>query len=122
MKFEVPATVGVPLILPELRDNPVGSEPDRIDQVYGAVPPVAVSEVVEYAVPAWPPGREVVVICNGAGAAVMTMLKAREAVRPLESCTCTVKFEVPATVGVPLMLPALRDNPVGSEPDRIDQV
>ena len=43
------------------------------------MPSVAVSEA-EYAVPVWPSGRLVVVICNGAGAAVMTMLKAREAV------------------------------------------
>ena len=50
VKLEVPVAVGVPLIFPELRDRPVGREPDRIDHVYGAVPPVAVSEL-EYPVP-----------------------------------------------------------------------
>ena len=51
----------------------------------------------------------------------MTMLKDLEAVCPLESCACTVKEEVPATVGVPEIVPELSDKPVGSEPERMDQ-
>ena len=39
---EVPGVVGVPLICPELLSaSPAGREPELIDQVYGAVPPVA---------------------------------------------------------------------------------
>ena len=39
---EVPAVVGVPLICPELlRVSPAGKPPELIDQLYGAVPPVA---------------------------------------------------------------------------------
>jgi hypothetical protein len=45
VKENTPAAVGVPLMLPELRDRPVGREPDRIDQLYGVVPPLATSEL-----------------------------------------------------------------------------
>ena len=46
---EVPVVLGVPLIWPEpLRLKPAGKDPDLTDQVYGAVPPVAPSDV-EYA-------------------------------------------------------------------------
>lgn len=43
VKVELPAAVGVPLITPEAesRDNPAGSEPALIDQLYGGVPPEA---------------------------------------------------------------------------------
>ena len=43
MNVDVPATVGIPEIAPELNDKPVGSEPERMDQEYGEVPPVALS-------------------------------------------------------------------------------
>jgi len=44
VKLEVPAVVGVPEIAPaELKLNPAGRLPEEIDQVYGAVPPVAPS-------------------------------------------------------------------------------
>jgi hypothetical protein len=49
VKAEVPACVGVPEIRPELEIViPTGKLPFVIDQVYGAVPPVA-AKVVEYA-------------------------------------------------------------------------
>ena len=58
----VPAVVGVPLICPVelLSVSPVGKEPALIDQLYGVVPPLACS-VVEYPVPAVPPGSDAVV-------------------------------------------------------------
>ena len=54
----------------EARLNPVGNEPDEIDQVSGVVPPVAAS-VCEYAVPLVPPGIGVAVVIDGAAAIVM---------------------------------------------------
>src|SRR3989304_3409264 len=46
------------------------------------------------------------------------MERARVAVAPFASVTCTVKFDVPAVVGVPLITPVavLRASPVGSGP------
>jgi len=38
--FEIPATVGVPLIVQSFCVNPAGSVPAVIVQVNGAVPPV----------------------------------------------------------------------------------
>jgi len=41
-KEDVPGVVGVPLIWPELLSvSPAGKEPEEIDQVKGAVPPLA---------------------------------------------------------------------------------
>ena len=42
VKFEVPAVVGVPLIVPfDARVKPAGSDPTVTDQVIGVAPPVA---------------------------------------------------------------------------------
>jgi len=43
VKPGLPAVVGVPPIVPFDRLNPAGRDPDTIDQVYGAVPPLALS-------------------------------------------------------------------------------
>ena len=45
VKANEPETVGVPVIFPEeaTRVRPEGSEPEAMLQLYGAVPPVAVS-------------------------------------------------------------------------------
>lgn len=45
LKFAVPVTVGVPPIVPkvELSTIPVGNDPEVTVQMYGGVPPVAVS-------------------------------------------------------------------------------
>jgi hypothetical protein len=45
VKFEVPAVVGVPVILPveAFRAKPPGSAPVAIDQVCGWVPPLAIN-------------------------------------------------------------------------------
>jgi len=63
---KVPATAGVPLIVPPaLIKRPLGSP--AADHVYGATPPVA-ANVVEYAAPVVPPGRVAVEIASGVGA------------------------------------------------------
>jgi hypothetical protein len=53
----------------------------------------------------------------------MVMLRASVAVALELSFTWTVKFAVPAVVGVPLILPdAASDSPAGSEPTVVDHV
>jgi hypothetical protein len=62
VKVKVPEAVGVPESMPPAESvKPAGSAPELMLQVYGVVPPDAAS-VVEYAVPTWPAGTEVVVI------------------------------------------------------------
>jgi hypothetical protein len=59
-------------------------------------------------------GRDAVAMVS---AAYTTMESALEADRPPLSATLTVKFDVPAAVGVPAIAPAaLSDSPAGSEP------
>ena len=67
----VTGSVGVPLMSPldAFNVNPPGSVPAVSCQVKAPVPPVA-ARVCEYATPAWPFGREVVVMVSGAGAIV----------------------------------------------------
>ena len=121
----VAVVVGVPEITPvdATRLNPAGNEPELIDQVYGAVPPLACS-VVEYAVPTVPLGNDVVVTVGGCAAAATAMLKAFVPVLFAASVTCTVNDTVPVVVGVPEITPvdATRLNPAGNEPELIDQV
>ena len=99
----VEGDAGLPLITPALLMlKPVGS-PDA-DQVYGAVPPLAVS-VKEYAVPAGSVGSPVVVM---AGPDLMTMLRLLAIVRcvgDVESVAVIVAVTVPVAVGVPEITP-----------------
>jgi hypothetical protein len=45
VKLKLPATVGVPEIAPlAFIDNPFGRLPDVTDQLYGGVPPVALTD------------------------------------------------------------------------------
>src|SRR4029077_703859 len=115
----VPAVVGVPEITPvdATRLNPAGSVPALTLQVYGVVPPLACSVVV-YALPAAPPGNDVVVTVGGCAAAATAILKAFAPVLFAASVTCTVNDTVPAAVGVPEITPvdATRLNPAGSVP------
>ena len=115
----VPAVVGVPEITPvdATRLNPAGSVPALTLQLYGVVPPLACS-VVEYAVPAVPPGSDVVVTVGGCAAAATAILNAFVPVLFAASFTCTVNDTVPAVVGVPEITPvdATRLNPAGSVP------
>lgn len=64
-----PAAKGVPEITPVAGSmfSPLGSP--NADQCNTGVPPVA-ETAMEYAVPTYPVGKDVVVICNGAGAMV----------------------------------------------------
>ena len=60
-----PAAVGVPVTTPfEDSCRPAGSDPDAIDQVYGAVPPVAL-RVSWYGAVTWPAGIFAVAIASG---------------------------------------------------------
>ena len=62
----VPDAVGVPLSdpLPLASAKPEGKEPDDIDQVYGAVPPLT-AMLPAYALPTVPDAKEPVVIVRG---------------------------------------------------------
>src|SRR5688572_30224790 len=66
IKFETPATVGVPEITPpELKESPGGREPLKITQLSGGCcPPVAASVTLGYGVPTSPLGRDVVVMTS----------------------------------------------------------
>ena len=85
-----------------LMESPPGNAPLTMVQEYGATPPVAVT-VCEYGTVISPSGNEEVVIASGATA--NEMLSAAVAVRPPASVTCTLKWYVPAPLGVPLITP-----------------
>jgi hypothetical protein len=99
----VEGAVGLPLITPALLIlKPVGS-PDAV-QVYGAVPPLAVS-VTEYAVPAGSAGSPVVVM---EGPDLMMMFRLLAIVRcvgEVESVAVIIAVAVPVAVGVPEITP-----------------
>jgi hypothetical protein len=120
VKLAVPAVVGVPEITPAvLSVSPAGKLPDEIDQLYGEDPPVTCS-VWLYAVETVPPGRLVVVTVN---CETTTILSVCVAALELVSVTFTVKFAVPAVVGVPEITPAVFNvNPAGRLPDEIVHV
>ena len=114
VKLDVPAVVGVPVMLPLAANaNPVGSAPAETDQVIGVAPPVDCS-VALYAELTIPFGSVVVVTFTGAG--LILMLRLAVAVRLNASFTCTVKFEVPYAVGVPEIVFPERVRPVGRVP------
>jgi hypothetical protein len=125
VKETVPVVVGVPEMTPvdATRLNPAGNVPALTLQPYGVVPPLACS-VVEYAVPAVPPGSDVVVTVGGCGAAATPMLNALVPVLVAASVTCTVNDAVPEVVGVPEITPveATRLRPAGRVPALIVQV
>ena len=124
VKFDVPAVVGVPVITPPVDIvRPAGSDPAVMDQVYGAVPPEAPRVCWGYTVPAVPPGSAVVVMVGGAAAVPMTICSGCDAERFAESVTLAVKFDVPAVVGVPVIVPVLESvRPAGSDPALMDHV
>jgi len=124
VRFAVPGVVGVPLSVQPFSVNPAGSVPPVIVQLYGVVPPV-IPNVPVYGVPAVPFGR-VPDSVNGPPPppVVMVMLTG-----PLVlscgfelSVTPTVRFDVPAAVGVPLTVQLLCVSPAGSVPAVIVQV
>ena len=105
---------------PELSWSPPGNAPAVIDQVYGAMPPEAVS-VCEYATPTAPLGRvgELVMVTE-----LIWIENAWLALTDALSATCTVKLNVPVAVGVPVMapVPAFSSSPPGSDPIVTDHV
>ena len=119
--------VGVPEITPVelLSVNPGGSEPDEIEYVNGAVPPVSES-VAEYPVPTVPlplplphdPHPRLI------GEPTTTMVQTWVSVLPFESTTLPVNVYVPVVVGVPLIVPVelLSVSPGGSDPETIEYV
>ena len=121
---EVPDVVGVPEIFPvvPVKVKPAGRDPDRIDHVYGVVPPVA-AKVPEYATPTVPFGSDVVEIDSGA-----ITLKVKDLSEVWfgeeESVTLMPADELPTVVGVPEMVPvaAFSVSPAGKAPDAIDHV
>jgi len=123
VKLAVPVPVGVPEMVPvaAASDNPAGKEPTVMDQVKGVVPPVAAS-VVLYAAPFVPAGSGDAV--EMAGTALMVKTNACAVVAEAASVRVTVKFAIPAVVGVPEMTPvaAASVSPAGSNPALIDQV
>jgi len=120
----VPAVVGVPVIPPlALSERPAGNdEPPLRPQVYGAVPPEAVSAGAVYGCPTVPAGSEAVVIVTGVILALMVkVFGAVEAVwlvGAVESVTVKVCVVTPLLPdkGVPLITPdeALRLKPFGN--------
>ncbi len=75
VKLNEPDAVGVPEIVPPVESvTPPGNAPELTFQVYGVVPPLAAS-VVEYAVPTWPEGTELVEIVTGVTAAVTVIVR-----------------------------------------------
>jgi hypothetical protein len=125
VKVNVPAVLGVPVMAPVdgFRVRPAGSEPLVIENVYGGTPPVATSAEL-YATPTVPVA---VGQARVGGAGAMTILQLVDVVPaavPLESTTWAVKVNVPAVVGVPVMLPVDGSSvrPAGSEPLVIENV
>ena len=115
VNVDVPAAVGVPLMIPELnRFNPVGKAPFSKLHVIGAVPEA--SSCALYAVPVAPLGKDVVVI-TGATAELVTTIDNAFVSLPTLLVALTVKLEVPAVLGVPEMMPADDSvNPAGKLP------
>jgi hypothetical protein len=113
--FAGPAFVGVPETTPPAeRFRPAGKDPADTVQEYGGVPPDAPSDC-EYAVPTVPGGREELLMLSAAGPIVSDSPAVVET--EALSVTFAVKFEVPAVVGVPEIVPAADSvSPAGSDP------
>ena len=121
VKVNVPAAVGVPAIRPPvvIGDNPVGSVPEVMVNVYDAAPPLAVIVWLK-GLSTVPAGRIVgKSVMGGQGAGLMTRVYSRRPVQPFWSVAVTVKINVPAALGVPAIRPpaVIGDNPVGSVPE-----
>jgi hypothetical protein len=112
----------VPLTVPVAESaKPAGKDdPEASNQLYGATPPVAI-KVCEYGAPLVASGNGDVVVM--ASTALMVIDRAAEAVCEPLSTTRTVKFEVPAVDGVPLIVPVEdRISGAGSAPCVMDHV
>jgi hypothetical protein len=121
----VPMAVGVPEMVPVLANaRPAGRVP-LTDQVYGAVPPVALSEELNDAF-ITPADKLVVLIASGDPAATTDKARMPAAVWTGEPASLTVTpiEKLPLTVGVPEINPVVADrlSPEGRAPEEIDQV
>ena len=115
-KVLVPLVVGVPESVPPVaREIPAGSTPLVTVQVYGAVPPEAVNDVL-YAMASRPVGNVAgeTVIDGQTGVSVYI----REPKHESESAAKTVNVAAVVEIGVPEITPAaLSDRPAGRLPD-----
>jgi hypothetical protein len=114
---DVPAVVGVPLTT-QLAESvsPVGRVPPVCTQLYGAVPPET-PMVALYGTPTVAPGSVDNVSVSALGRTVRLTGPVIVLIGLLESVAVTVRFDVPAVVGVPVMTqPAPSVNPAGSVP------
>ena len=122
VKFQVPITSGVPEITPVVgsRVKPGGSEPSASDQVNVPVPPDAVMPA-ENGVPTAEPGSRGPPIV---GAAATVTDSDWVATAPAPSVTWSVKVDVPAAVGVPVISPVEGSTarPAGRVPPVTDHV
>ena len=120
VKFEKTVPVGVPLIVLPVRVNPAGSEPEKTENVYGAVPLTA-AKGWEYALPFIPTGNgEAVVIVKTTTVIVRSFCAVCAGL--LLSVTRTVKLDEPVPEGVPLIVAPFRDKPFGNDPEVMDHV
>src|SRR5260370_1400113 len=103
----------------ESRDRPAGSAPELMRHRYGPVPP-ATTNAAEYA---WPSAATGVGQSGIASPWEIVMARSLVSCPPILSITRTLKPNVPATAGVPLIcpVPALSDKPGGSDPAVVDQ-
>ena len=119
VEFAVTLAVGIPEITPVVEEIviPAGSDPDTTLHEYGVNPPAATREV-EYATPTVPSGCGPPVKLSGE---TMVIEAAAVAVALVLSSTCTVKFEAPCAVGVPVIKPVVGDivSPAGKDPEAI---
>jgi hypothetical protein len=114
---EVPAVVGVPLTT-QLAESvsPAGRVPPVCTQLYGAVPPET-PMVALYGTPTVAPGSVDNVSVSPLGRTVRLTGPVIVLIGLLESVAVTVRFDVPAVVGVPVMAqPAPSVNPAGNVP------
>ena len=108
--------VGVPETVPPpaFSISPSGSAPDRSDQLYGNVPPVACKVTLTGTLVFM---SEMVPVPMARGAATVSV-RVWDAVAPLLSLTVIVKEEEPTAEGIPLRTPVKgsRFIPTGSAP------
>jgi hypothetical protein len=120
VKLKLPAAAGVPLIVPFVafvNDKPLGKLP-LVDHVYDPVPPPA-AKFCEYGTPTVQDGNDAVVIVSPVLIVIDTDFVS---VAPTLSVATSVKFDVPAVVGVPLIPLLVKFSPFGKLPPVVDHV
>jgi len=116
IRFDIPATVGVPLTVHPVSANPIGSTPVVTAQLYGPVPPLT-PIVPVYGVPTVPFGRLTEVRVSYPGVTIVRLNVPLTLSCGLElSVTWIVRFVIPAIVGVPLTMHPVSVNPAGRAP------